>query len=168
MPKPEWSMFEHDTLYYQKKGYVRGAIWHHRSNATQQWLFHFLYGGFNEFYIKRFFINYIYKKWIRLTWFPVTCLLIGSFIGQRDYDNNAYDYFYFTDCSSFTLNSKITGSSEMATFFPLFPVPSSVPVFSSSRPLLLSTLCTSSAQATHSPLSLSTSGLDGGGGGDAS
>ncbi len=35
VPKPEWSMFEHDTLFYQKKGYVRGAIWHHRSNATQ-------------------------------------------------------------------------------------------------------------------------------------
>ena len=86
-----------DLAVYQKKGYMRGGIWHYRSNATQQWLFHFLYGGFNKFIIQRFFVNFLFKKWLRILWFPFTVLTIGSFLGQRDYDNNAYDYFYFTD-----------------------------------------------------------------------
>ena len=42
-------------------------------------------------------VNFIYKKWIRILWLPFTLMTIGSFLGQRDYDNNAYDYFYFTD-----------------------------------------------------------------------
>ena len=32
-----------------------------------------------------------------MIWLPATLHTIGAFLGQREYDANAYDYFYFSD-----------------------------------------------------------------------
>ena len=89
--------WDREKQYYQKSSYVRGIIWHHRSNATQQWLFHFLYGGVNGFIIKRFIVDFGLRVWFRIAWLPISFHFIGSCLGQREYDANAYDYFYFSD-----------------------------------------------------------------------
>ena len=97
VPKMMNKAWDREYYFYTKKGYARGYIWHHRSNATQQWLFHFLYGGANQFFLKRFVVDFGCKIWLRIAWLPFTIHAIGSVIGQREYDNNAYDYFYFSD-----------------------------------------------------------------------
>ena len=33
----------------------------------------------------------------RMMYLSYALAFIGSCLGQRDYDNNAYDYFYFSD-----------------------------------------------------------------------
>lgn len=97
VPKMMNKAWDREKYFYQKSGYARGYIWHHRSNATQQWLFHFLYGGAGKFFIQRYVMDYGVRIWGRIAFLPFTFHLIGSFIGQREYDNNAYDYFYFSD-----------------------------------------------------------------------
>ena len=97
VPKMMNKAWDREYYFYQKKAYCRGYIWHHRSNATQQWLFHFLYGGANKFFLQRWVVDFGVKIWLRLAWLPFTIHAIGSVIGQREYDNNAYDYFYFSD-----------------------------------------------------------------------
>jgi hypothetical protein len=42
-------------------------------------------------------MDYGLRVWFRIAWFPTTFHFIGSCLGQREYDNNAYDYFYFSD-----------------------------------------------------------------------
>jgi hypothetical protein len=37
------------------------------------------------------------RVWFRIAWVPFTFHFVGSLLGQREYDNNAYDYFYFSD-----------------------------------------------------------------------
>ena len=91
---PKMTMRQWDR---EKSSYVRGYIWHHRSNATQQWLFHFLYGGFKGFFLKRFLMDFCFRVWVRIAWLPFTIHFVGTCLGQREYDNNAYDYFYFSD-----------------------------------------------------------------------
>jgi hypothetical protein len=56
-----------------------------------------MYGGFRGFFYNRVFVDFGLRVWFRIAWFPVSFHLIGSILGQREYDNNAYDYFYFTD-----------------------------------------------------------------------
>ena len=34
VPKMTWRAWDRETYFYQKKGFARGMIWHHRSNAT--------------------------------------------------------------------------------------------------------------------------------------
>ena len=34
VPNPTMKNFDKDVYFYQKKGYARGYIWHHRSNST--------------------------------------------------------------------------------------------------------------------------------------
>ena len=97
VPKTSNKFWDRELHFYQKKSYCRGYIWHHRSNATQQWLFHFMYGGFENFIIKRYFIDHGIKTMGRIFFLPAAFYFIGSCLGQRDYDNNAYDYFYFSD-----------------------------------------------------------------------
>ena len=94
--KPNLAKFEESAYFYEKKSFVRGYIFHHRSNATQQWFFHHLYGGFTNFYLKRYVVDNWVKKWGRIAFLPFTLHLFGACIGQREYDNNAYDYFYFS------------------------------------------------------------------------
>ena len=97
VPKVQNRAWDQNYYFYQKKSYARGYIWHHRSNATQQWLFHFMYGGPYNFFVKRYMFHFVGRIWVRLAWVPVTFWMTASFIGQREYDNNAYDYFYFSD-----------------------------------------------------------------------
>jgi hypothetical protein len=56
-----------------------------------------MYGGVNNFFVKRFLVDFGVKVWLRIIWVPVTFHMIGAMLGQREYDNNAYDYFYFSD-----------------------------------------------------------------------
>mmetsp|Transcript_19108 Transcript_19108/g.21444 ORF Transcript_19108/g.21444 Transcript_19108/m.21444 type:complete len:126 (+) Transcript_19108:38-415(+) len=97
VPKTANKFWDREVYFYQKKGYARGYIWHHRSNATQQWLFHFMYGGIDGFIVKRYIIDHSIKTMGRLFFLPIALCFVGSCLGQRDYDNNAYDYFYFSD-----------------------------------------------------------------------
>ena len=97
VPKMQNRAWDREKYFYQKSAYARGYIWHHRSNATQQWLFHFLYGGFKGFFFNRVVVDYGLRVWFRIAWFPVGFHFIGSCLGQREYDNNSYDYFYFSD-----------------------------------------------------------------------
>ena len=97
VPKMQNRAWDREKYFYQKTGYARGYIWHHRSNATQQWLFHFMYGGAGKFLVQRYIVDYGCKIWMRIAFVPCTFHFIGSCLGQREYDNNAYDYFYFSD-----------------------------------------------------------------------
>ncbi len=92
-----YKQWDREYYWYLKKGYARGYIWHHRSNATQQWLFHFMYGGPSKFFVQRVAVDFGIRIWARIAFIPFTFNLLGAFAGQRDYDNNAYDYFYFCD-----------------------------------------------------------------------
>jgi hypothetical protein len=56
-----------------------------------------MYGGFKGFFVNRVIVDYGLRVWFRIAWFPITFHFIGSCLGQREYDNNAYDYFYFSD-----------------------------------------------------------------------
>ena len=97
MPSVQNRAFDREKYFYQKTGYARGYIMHHRSNATQQWLFHFMYGGAQGYFVNRFLIDYGMRVWMRIA-FPATAFhFIGSVLGQREYDAIAYDYFYFSD-----------------------------------------------------------------------
>ena len=97
VPKTSNKFWDRELYFYQKKGYARGYIWHVRSNATQQWLYQFMYGGFNKFIIQRYFVDHSVKVMARVFFLPLAICFIGSCLGERDYDNNAYDYFYFSD-----------------------------------------------------------------------
>ena len=97
VPKIANNFWDREKYFYQKSSYTRGYIWHHRSNATQQWLYHFLYGGASKFFFKRYFVDYGIKVMGRIFFLPTVVYLTGAILGQKDYDNNAYDYFYFSD-----------------------------------------------------------------------
>ncbi len=97
VPKTANRYWDREKYYYQKKSFCRGYIWHHRSNATQQWLFHFLYGGAGNFFFKRYIVDYCIKVVGRVMFLPFAFYMTGACLGQRDYDNNVYDYFYFSD-----------------------------------------------------------------------
>lgn len=56
-----------------------------------------MYGGFKKYFIDRWFVNHFYKKWIRLTWAPALIYYIAGCYAMRQYDNAAYDFFYFSD-----------------------------------------------------------------------
>ena len=97
VPKMQNRAWDREKYFYQKSSYARGYIWHHRSNATQQWLFHFMYGGANRFLLQRYIVDYGIKIWGRLAFIPFTIHFTLTCLGQREYDDNAYDYFYFSD-----------------------------------------------------------------------
>ena len=97
VPKTMWAHWDREKFYYQKGSYSRGTIFHHRSNATQQWFYHFLFGGFKGFFVQRVVFDYGMRVWFRIAWVPATFHFVGSVLGQREYDANAYDYFYFSD-----------------------------------------------------------------------
>ena len=56
-----------------------------------------MYGGVKGFFFKRFLMDFCFRVWVRIAWLPFTIHFIGTCLGQREYDNNAYDYFYFSD-----------------------------------------------------------------------
>jgi hypothetical protein len=59
--------------------------------------FHMLFGGFRKSMIERQFLNF-YWKVILKRMLPIAApLWIIQVLGHRDYDNNAYAYFYFSD-----------------------------------------------------------------------
>ena len=60
-------------------------------------MFHFLYGGFGKFFVQRVAVDFGVRIWARMAFLPASFHFIGSILGQREYDNNAYDYFYFSD-----------------------------------------------------------------------
>ncbi len=68
-----------------------------RSNATQYFTYHMLFGGFRKSVIERWAVNYFWKfLWKRAA--PIYGILwTAQVISHRDYDNNAYAYFYFSD-----------------------------------------------------------------------
>ena len=97
VPNQNWRAWDREKYFYQKSSFARGYIWHHRSNATQQWLFHWLYGGVKGFFIQRWVVDFGLRVWCRIAFLPLSFHFIGGCLGQREYDCNAYDYFYFSD-----------------------------------------------------------------------
>ena len=63
VPKLQNRAWDREKYFYNKTSYSRGQIWHHRSNATQQYLFHFLYGGFKGFYFNRVMVDFGLRVW---------------------------------------------------------------------------------------------------------
>ena len=59
--------------------------------------FHFLYGGFKKAVVDRFFLNFWMKVFIKRTGPAVALVWTAQVVSHRDYDNNAYCYFYFSD-----------------------------------------------------------------------
>ena len=56
-----------------------------------------MYGGVQGFFLNRVIVDYGLRVWMRIA-FPMGAFhFIGSVLGQREYDANAYDYFYFSD-----------------------------------------------------------------------
>ena len=56
-----------------------------------------MYGGFQGFFLQRVVFDYGLRVWGRI-FLPAGCFhFAGSVLGQREYDANAYDYFYFSD-----------------------------------------------------------------------
>jgi hypothetical protein len=76
---------------------LQGCIVHSRSPTTQYMNFHYMYGGLKKYFVERWFVNHFYKKWIRLTWAPALIYYIAGCYAMRQYDNAAYDFFYFSD-----------------------------------------------------------------------
>ena len=56
-----------------------------------------MYGGAKGFFLQRYIMDFTIRVWGRLIWIPASFHFIFSCLGQREYDNNAYDYFYFSD-----------------------------------------------------------------------
>ncbi|MFO0515264.1 MAG: hypothetical protein ACK5YA_00255 [bacterium] len=58
---------------------------------------HMFFGGFRKAIVERFFLNFWWKVMIKK--FAPTALLLWTIqvVSHRDYDTNAYCYFYFTD-----------------------------------------------------------------------
>ena len=81
----------------KRKGYERGVIIHMRSNATQYINFHMLYGGFKKAVLERFILNFWWKVMIKRAFPSYAFLWTIQVISHRDYDTNAYCYFYFSD-----------------------------------------------------------------------
>lgn len=56
-----------------------------------------MYGGLRKSVFNRWFLNFWWKNyWRRIV--PVYSILWTlQVLGHRDYDNNAYAYFYFSD-----------------------------------------------------------------------
>jgi uncharacterized membrane protein YGL010W len=55
------------------------------------------FGGFRKAMVERWFINYMWKTLYKRA-LPIWGVLwIFQVLGHRDYDNNAYAYFYFSD-----------------------------------------------------------------------
>jgi len=75
----------------------QGCIVHSRSPTNQYVNFHWMFGGFKKYFVDRWFINHFYKKWIRLTWAPALIYYVAGCYSMRQYDNAAYDFFYFSD-----------------------------------------------------------------------
>lgn len=82
----------HDNLSYE-----RGFIIHSRSPHNQMLNFHHSYGGFYNFWVKRFIYQFWYKKVIRPLWVPAVFWFFFGWATMRGYDNAVYDYFYFFD-----------------------------------------------------------------------
>jgi hypothetical protein len=49
---------------------MKGAIIHSRSNANQQFNFHYMYGGVKKFFVDRWLVGSIYRNGFRIMWFP--------------------------------------------------------------------------------------------------
>lgn len=108
VPKPHMQM-ELDGLAAtatmgKSKGYVRvrnlniqGTITHFRSNATQWFNFHFMFGGFKKAYLERYLFNFWFKVFIKRVGPLYAFLWTMQVVSHLDYDTNAYCYFYFSD-----------------------------------------------------------------------
>ena len=89
----------HDRIDYERVLIIltQGCIVHSRSPSTQYFNFHFMFGGFKKYFVERWFIKHFYKKWIRLSWAPALVYYVACCYSMRQYDNAAYDFFYFSD-----------------------------------------------------------------------
>jgi hypothetical protein len=58
---------------------------------------HSLFGGFKKSVIDRWFVNYYWKYFLKRMAPAYGLIWIIQVLGHRDYDNNAYAYFYFSD-----------------------------------------------------------------------
>jgi hypothetical protein len=76
---------------------MQGSIVHARSPSNQFFNFAFMHGGPKKFIWDRLIVNCLYRKIIRITWLPFIFWVIVGCWGMRQYDNAAYDYFYFSD-----------------------------------------------------------------------
>lgn len=81
----------------KSKSFDRGIILHLRSNATQYVTFHSMFGGFKKSVIDRYFMNFLWKVMIKRAGPVYAVMWTLQVISHRDYDNNAYCYFYFSD-----------------------------------------------------------------------
>lgn len=77
--------------------YSRGLVIHSRSPYTQFMNYHYMYGGIKKQFFQRQLYNNLYKRLVRVIWFPISAVFAFQCIGMRMYDNKAYDFFYFSD-----------------------------------------------------------------------
>ncbi len=68
-----------DKRVHDKMSYNRGTVYHSRSPNAQFLNYHYLYGGTNTYFWKRFMYQSVYKRVIRPFWIPAllafTCKL---------------------------------------------------------------------------------------------
>ncbi|EGR32154.1 hypothetical protein IMG5_094500 [Ichthyophthirius multifiliis] len=83
--------------YHDHMSYERGFIQHSRSPNNQLINYHFLFGGFRTYILQRFLVQTIYRRNVRIFWFPVLLGYTFCCVTMRMYDNACYDYFYFSD-----------------------------------------------------------------------
>ena len=56
-----------------------------------------MYGGFKKYFFDRWFVGHYYRRNLRMMWLPfVLSYSLGAY-GMRQYDNAAYNFFYFSD-----------------------------------------------------------------------
>lgn len=83
--------------HHENMEYERGVIMHSRNPANKLLNFHYLYGGVQKYWFQRYLYQNTYKRFLRLVWVPSLIVFAAELIGMRMYDNNAYDYFYFSE-----------------------------------------------------------------------
>mmetsp|Transcript_28133 Transcript_28133/g.29327 ORF Transcript_28133/g.29327 Transcript_28133/m.29327 type:complete len:130 (+) Transcript_28133:20-409(+) len=81
----------------KKKDFERGVITHIRSNATQHITWHSLFGGFRKSVIERYYYNFWWRVVLKRFGPLILTLWTAQVMSHRDYDANAYCYFYFSD-----------------------------------------------------------------------
>lgn len=71
-----------EKSHHDRLSYNRGTISHSRSPTTMYMNFHYLYGGPKKFFIDRFLYQSVYKRIIRVIWFPATVTFSRLFISS--------------------------------------------------------------------------------------
>ncbi len=55
-----------------------------------------MYGGFQKYVFQRLFYQHFYRVYVRVFWFPALLGYSLGCMGMRMYENNIYDFYYFS------------------------------------------------------------------------